>query len=1084
MLLRLFGSPALLAGASDDAALLLGPGKPLAVLVRLAVAGPAGTSREALVELLWSHADPERARASLRQALRQVRRALDAALIDGDADGTVRLASPLPDERSALLEAVERRDVDAVLALHRGPFMGDFRTTGAAGFERWIDGERQRLATAAAGVIEQAAREAMAAGRHRAARTLSGALFTVAPDPATAHLLALESAIAADDAIAARLAIEAHRRWLDDEGGAPSDALRPVLARAEALSRRRTVRPPTPVAGEPTTSDATPADDGESALAVLAIDTIGREAEFTALLAAWDRARHGLTTVRVEGEAGIGKTRLLRDLRGRWRTMGVPIVAVTALQGMRGTPLAFLADTVLALADAPGALGIAEESAATLVDFVPTLRGQYRGVPARDASASAVAQGDLAWRRAFALADLLLAVTDERPLVLLLDDLHWSESASLAVLDAAFDRARGARLLVVRATRPDPRSAAAPHRTAPRDRTLALAPLTADDTAALLSSLGDLPATDWAASLPSALHEATAGVPLAIFETLALLGDDAVLTLANGQWACSDPAGMAARLADRRGLDARLAALPSAERDIVQTLALAAVPLTTAMVVAVLDALAQARRLRPDVSGTDADPPAAERLESLLARGWIANDATMADPATAGATADTGRWRVRHDLIGDEALRVLGDGDPLERLLARILLEAGRSGTRRDAARYLHRAAALASRCDDTDLLDASFEAWLRSAGDSVAQLDHAARITLFAGDEETGIAAALRRRADEAAGRRRRRRQRLTAAIAALALTALWWTRAAAPTQVPNVPASLAFVTRPLLANASLPLQPIPVVEVRDAAGRRVDSASGPMTITLLGLPGGLTGVRRTTTQAGRASFIASIVTDSGETERGAVVRFTYPGLPPLDARVAERLANRRSTIRLLGFRPRAGAAAVGPSDTLTVPRGVVLQGEADFRISALWNSNAIVLLGVVPSWGPRETFHQSLGTVASPVVDTTVTYSVGSYGVQMPNEPGLYHIVFVMGAEETIGHMASGTNWTVGRHRWRDGNDIRDWAPWQLAAASRYGTTPTQTVRRYNFSRYDLSKRGPRDSVVVEPSMQAAAVLWVRVR
>jgi predicted ATPase len=72
----------------------------------------------------------------------------------------------------------------------------------------------------------------------------------------------------------------------------------------------------------------------------------GREDELRALGDAFDRAAAGhLTTVIVEGEAGIGKTRLLADALDDARARGFEVVAGRARELERTRPFSLLADS-------------------------------------------------------------------------------------------------------------------------------------------------------------------------------------------------------------------------------------------------------------------------------------------------------------------------------------------------------------------------------------------------------------------------------------------------------------------------------------------------------------------------------------------------------------------------------------------------------------------------------------------------------------------------------------------------------------------------------------------------------------------
>nr|MCU0619153.1 hypothetical protein [Gemmatimonadaceae bacterium] len=215
--LRVLGPAALVAVAPDGGTVeRLGPGKPLALLVRVAMAGDRGVAREALGALLWSAAEPERQRQSVRQAMLQLRRAAGRDLFATTASGALVLAQPLPSDLDALLARLTAGDRAGALALVGGVFLADLQPAGAPGFERWADFERVRIGALVAGAREAAAREALEGGRCREARRLATLARQEAPDPEAAWGLEIEAALADGDPTAAGMSAEALAAWLRD----------------------------------------------------------------------------------------------------------------------------------------------------------------------------------------------------------------------------------------------------------------------------------------------------------------------------------------------------------------------------------------------------------------------------------------------------------------------------------------------------------------------------------------------------------------------------------------------------------------------------------------------------------------------------------------------------------------------------------------------------------------------------------------------------------------------------------------------------------------------------------------------------
>src|SRR5512140_2838720 len=84
---------------------LLGPGKPFALLVYLALAPGRRASREFLLDLLWADLDPERARRALRQMLFYLRRLLGEEVLAGTEELT--LSSAIDVDRHRFLAELE-----------------------------------------------------------------------------------------------------------------------------------------------------------------------------------------------------------------------------------------------------------------------------------------------------------------------------------------------------------------------------------------------------------------------------------------------------------------------------------------------------------------------------------------------------------------------------------------------------------------------------------------------------------------------------------------------------------------------------------------------------------------------------------------------------------------------------------------------------------------------------------------------------------------------------------------------------------------------------------------------------------------
>lgn len=150
-------------------ALLVQP-KRLALLAYLCVAPGDYHRRDTLLGLFWPDADAEHARTSLRKALHLLRRGLgrEAVMSRGDDELGVDRRAMWCDV-TAFRAAIDAGRLEDALALYGGDLLPGFFISGAAEFERWLEGERARLRQAAARAACQLADRHQAGGRLKAA---------------------------------------------------------------------------------------------------------------------------------------------------------------------------------------------------------------------------------------------------------------------------------------------------------------------------------------------------------------------------------------------------------------------------------------------------------------------------------------------------------------------------------------------------------------------------------------------------------------------------------------------------------------------------------------------------------------------------------------------------------------------------------------------------------------------------------------------------------------------------------------------------------------------------------------------------
>ncbi len=236
------------------------------------------------------------------------------------------------------------------------------------------------------------------------------------------------------------------------------------------------------------------------------------------------------------GEAGIGKTRLLGAIEERARAAGFRVARGGTFPSDRHVQGAILLDVARWLARSPEP-DLAASGAA--------LDGVVRSAPSEDrdergaaggarGGADRRASGDAHRRRRILTldaAEILLGLAASGPIMVELEDLHWSDDLTLQILETVAGRMTDTSMLLVGTYRSDelfPRVPMREWRARLTGRRMAeevrLSRLGEADTATMASLLlgSDLPA---ARDLVTAVQDRSDGIPLHVEEILALHGD-------------------------------------------------------------------------------------------------------------------------------------------------------------------------------------------------------------------------------------------------------------------------------------------------------------------------------------------------------------------------------------------------------------------------------------------------------------------------------------------------------------------------------------------------------------------------------
>jgi predicted ATPase/DNA-binding SARP family transcriptional activator len=403
------------------------PRRTLAVLAYLLLHRGAAVSREYLSFLLYPDDEEGAARAKLRATLAEIPKILPSAgdyvTIDADKvmwnpDADVWLDVDefveASNDRSRLADAVE---------LYRGDLLPEV-------YDEWLDAIRERHRNAYLRCLTERVSEA----RRNAdpALAIETARKVLAVDPwredVVRRIIAMRYE-SGDGAGALREYNEFVSRLRAELGAEP---MAETAAVAERISR-----------GEAPDDEArdldAPAMDGRSTV----LPFVGRRAEMERLLETWSRVARGRGACAfVGGESGIGKSRLALEFAHAVEDRGGRVLkGSTSLA--EAVPYESFADAVRSALPLVAALK-RETALAAVATLVPEIHARVSlpSLPQLDAESERLRLFESLFR---CLADLAA----QRPLLLVLEDLHWAEAASLELLRFLLRRVAGVPLMIV-----------------------------------------------------------------------------------------------------------------------------------------------------------------------------------------------------------------------------------------------------------------------------------------------------------------------------------------------------------------------------------------------------------------------------------------------------------------------------------------------------------------------------------------------------------------------------------------------------------------------------------------------------------
>ena len=411
-----------------------------------------GVRRDELIEALWPVDMPNAPEASLSSLLTGVRRALGRGALSGRSILTLRL----PPDAWLDLEAARASATAAETALAAGrgsealvharaaidltadPVLAEFQGD-------WVERLRADVTQLRCDQLETATRAALSVGGRElgAAERYARLLIELEPYRESGYALLMEALAAAGNVAQALRTFDDVRVRLRDELGVPP--ARGLVALHERLLLRNEPGKPRPATLPP--SSELP----ELPLPGLVVRSerrsfVAREAELARLRERWAAARRGQGELALlTGEPGIGKTRLAARFAAEAHVHGATVLYGRADEDsvVPYQPFVEALRHLVAHVDVGAVESVLGAELAELRPLVPELARAVGpgGVPA-DAENGRYALFE-------SVSALLDHVARLRPLILIVEDLHWADKPTLLLLRQVVRHAEASPMLVL-----------------------------------------------------------------------------------------------------------------------------------------------------------------------------------------------------------------------------------------------------------------------------------------------------------------------------------------------------------------------------------------------------------------------------------------------------------------------------------------------------------------------------------------------------------------------------------------------------------------------------------------------------------
>jgi len=400
--------------------------KHLALLIRLALEPGKQFTRDYLADLLWPEAPPRHANHSLAQGLSVIKAkiAREAVVIQRS---TVGLAAGWIDVDVTRLPTGDV-GID-------GPFLDAFEIPDARPFEDWKGECRARLIPQIGDCLVRQMDAARRIGDFPTVETHAARLQDLDPLAEEGIRGIMEARAWASDRSGALKAFGRYEAQLAEELGAKPG---PELVRMADLLRDGRRSP---------TRATKPGYPPERADRRFEPETlIGREREFSVLYDAWLEARRkSPRIVVVTSDPGVGKTTLVNAFASTCQMEGAVVARAQAYDAERELPFAVLGELVKQLATQRAIGGADPEALSELTRISSEILKAFPGVPKPVEWSPEL----MPLRIADALLKTVTAAAADSPVMLVVDDIHAADNASIAILHSVSRKMRDTRVLLI-----------------------------------------------------------------------------------------------------------------------------------------------------------------------------------------------------------------------------------------------------------------------------------------------------------------------------------------------------------------------------------------------------------------------------------------------------------------------------------------------------------------------------------------------------------------------------------------------------------------------------------------------------------